>query len=142
MKGELIMEITKKNIKRLFFIVLSLIIVMSHTAVIQASDSNEYEITPRYTTISYTTVYFEINGIKANCSASVAADKSTSLKIKMEIQKKSSGTYSTVETWTTSKTGTSLFLSESRLINVLYDYRLKVTFTAGTETATVYKYPT
>ena len=46
----------------------------------------------------------------------------------------------TVETWTSSKTGTYLSMSESRNINILCDYRLKVTFTAGSEKETVYRY--
>lgn len=61
-------------------------------------------------------------------------------KIKMELQKEKSKTYETVETWTNSKTGTVLAMSESRNINVLCKYRLKVTFTAGKETEVVYKY--
>ena len=36
--------------------------------------------------------------------------------------------------------GTTLFVSESRNINVLCNYRLKVTYTAGSETEVVYKY--
>ena len=58
----------------------------------------------------------------------------------MELQKEKSKGYETVETWTSSKTGTVLAMSESRNINVLCNYRLKVTFTAGKETEVVYKY--
>lgn len=59
---------------------------------------------------------------------------------KKELQKEKSKSYETVETWTSSKTGTLLSVSESRNINVLCNYRLKVTFTAGKETEVVYKY--
>ena len=59
---------------------------------------------------------------------------------KKELQKEKSKSYETVETWTSSKTGTVLAMSESRNINVLCKYRLKVTFTAGKETEVVYKY--
>ncbi|WP_298654032.1 hypothetical protein [uncultured Eubacterium sp.] len=58
----------------------------------------------------------------------------------MELQKEKSSGYETVETWSESKTGTILSMSESRNINVLCNYRLKVTFTAGNETETIYKY--
>lgn len=58
----------------------------------------------------------------------------------MELQKKKSKGYETVETWTASKTGTILTISESRNINILCNYRLKVTFTAGNETEVIYKY--
>lgn len=67
--------------------------------------------------------------------------KSMVLKIKMELQKEKSSGYETVENWTSSKTGTYLSTKESKNINIFYDYRLKVTFTAGSETVTTYKYP-
>ena len=63
------------------------------------------------------------------------------LSIKMEIQKKKSSGYETLKTWTGSKTGTYLTMSESRNINLFSDYRLKVTFTAGSEAETTYAYP-
>ena len=59
----------------------------------------------------------------------------------MELQKKKTNGYETVETWTSSKNGVSLAMSESRNINILCDYRLKATFTAGNESTVVYKYP-
>lgn len=39
------------------------------------------------------------------------------------------------------KNGVTLAMSESRNINILCDYRLKATFTAGSESTVVYKYP-
>ena len=59
----------------------------------------------------------------------------------MELQKVKSGTYTTIETWSTSETGTTITITETRLINVLATYRLKVTFTAGSETIVRYAYP-
>lgn len=59
----------------------------------------------------------------------------------MELQKKKSGTYETVKTWSASKTGTTVLIDEKRAINLLSDYRLKTTFTAGTETRVAYAYP-
>ena len=52
-----------------------------------------------------------------------------------------SGEYKTIETWNASRTGTILTMEEGRLINVLASYRLKVTFTAGSETVVSYAYP-
>lgn len=59
----------------------------------------------------------------------------------MELQKKKSGTYETIKTWSVSKTGTYLSVAEKRAINLLADYRLKTTFTAGMETRVAYAYP-
>lgn len=99
------------------------------------------EITPYYINILKEEATIDISGLKSECSAKLYSKNSLTLLIKMELQKNKSGGYETVETWTSSKTGTYLSVSESRLINVFADYRLKVTFTAGTETSIVYDYP-
>lgn len=135
------MKKTNKFLKQSILILFSMIIVFSNFSIVNAAVNTGNEITPYYTTISYNTVYFKINGIKASCSASLEADHSTSLKITMELQKKKSGGYETIESWTASKTSVSLAISKSRNINVFCTYRLKVTFVAGTEKTTVYKYP-
>lgn len=130
--------------KKFFTVFLSIIMLLSCSlsigaAVIDNDTDNSIEL--MYTTIETNTSSLTISGIKAKCAASLRSKKSTTLKIKMELQKKKSSGYETVETWTGSKTGTYLSMSESRNINILCDYRLKVTFTAGTESTTVYKYP-
>lgn len=60
----------------------------------------------------------------------------------MELQKLSSGEYSTVETWEQSFSGRSVSMEESKLTNPLSTYRLKETFTAysgsNSETKTLY----
>lgn len=84
---------------------------------------------------------FTLSGINSTSSAKLTARTSMALNIKMELQKLKSGSYTTIETWTVSKTGTSLLMEETRLINVLSTYRLKVTFTAGSETLIRYAYP-
>ena len=58
----------------------------------------------------------------------------------MELQKQKTNRYETVETWTNSKTGTSLSMSEKRNINILNKYRLKTTFTVGSECIIKYSY--
>lgn len=130
--------------KKIFTVLLSITMLLSCSlsigaAVIDNDMDNSIEL--MYTTIETNSTSLTISGIKAKCAASLRSKKSTTLKIKMELQKKKSSGYETVETWTGSKTGTYLSMSESRNINILCDYRLKVTFTAGTESTTVYKYP-
>lgn len=99
------------------------------------------EIIERYTVIDVCSYSVKISGITATCKSSLTAKYSTSLYIKMELQKYSSGSYSTVKTWTTSKTGTTTSLSGTKAVNPLSTYRLKVTFTAGGETITRYASP-
>lgn len=82
-----------------------------------------------------------ISGVKSTSTATMQTGKSMPLSIKMELQKIKSGTYTTIETWTASRTGMTLSMSEDRLINILATYRLKVTFTAGNETIVRYAYP-
>ena len=97
-------------------------------------------ITEEYVNISKCSCSCYISGITLNASAILNAKSSMSLSIKIEVQKLKSGAYSTVETWTASKTGTSLSLNDHRTINVFSTYRIKVTFTAGGESTTKYSY--
>lgn len=68
----------------------------------------------------------------------------SSVKIKMELQKLSSGTYSTVETWEQTFAGSIGSMEESKITNPFSTYRLKATFTAysgsASETKTLYIY--
>ena len=134
----------KKNILKVVSLVLVIMTVLLTCACAFATnvDSPADEIEPdRYAVIGSTSLSFYISGVTAHCGASLSAKKSTSLQVVMTLQKKnSSGTYSNVKTWSASKTGINLALSESRVINPLSTYRLKGTFTAGGETATFYKY--
>lgn len=99
------------------------------------------QVSPRFTTISNTVVDFTISGLNSTSKATLMSQYSTNLKIVIELQKEKSSGYETIETWTKTGTGTSLILSESRLINILSNYRIKVTFTAGSESIYMYKYP-
>ena len=133
---------TQQNIRirQIALMLISLLMIFSSAFVSNAAVNNDNTISPYYLNISNRLVNLSISGIKANCSATVQSKKSVALKIKMELQKEKSSGYETVETWTSSKTGTILAMSESRNINILCNYRLKVTFTAGSETEIVYKY--
>lgn len=104
-----------------------------------ALDQSEIQLQSIY--INKSSCFISISGITANCTSSLNARSSTKLSIKMELQKKKSGTYETIKTWSVSKTGTYLSVAEKRAINLLADYRLKTTFTAGTETRVAYAYP-
>lgn len=132
----------KKHLIRLVSLVMALLMTFSVSTVAfaEADDSTDNEIVYRYSTISSTSIDFTISGITAECAATLGAQYSTSLKIKMELQKKSGDSYSTVKTWSKSKTGTATSLSGTKVINPLSTYRLKVTYTAGSETVVRYKY--
>ena len=139
-KEECIVTKQNKSIKQFVLIVLSFLMVFGNVAVADATVNYDNEVAPLYVNILSHRESIEISGIKAKFTAKLKSKKSVPLKIKMELQKEKSKTYETVETWTSSKTGTVLAMSESRNINVLCKYRLKVTFTAGKETEVVYKY--
>lgn len=132
---------TKQNnrINQVFLMLLSVLMILSGTLITNAAVKDEEILKTCYINISSSNADIRISGIKAECNAYLKVEKSMSLKIKMELQKMKSGEYETIKTWTASNTGVHLSLSESRNINVLCDYRLKVTFTAGSETKVVYK---
>ncbi len=132
----------KKKLIKIMSIIMAMLIALSASTVAfaETDDSTDTEIVYRYTTIGTNTARLSISGITASCSASLTAKYATSLYIKMELQKKSSGTYSTVKTWTKSANSTGTAVTGSRTINPLSTYRLKVTFKADNETVVTYKY--
>lgn len=131
----------KDSLIQIISIFFSIIVICSSIFTVNAATMQEDEISPCYVTISGTVSYIKISGIKANCYASITSDYSTFLSIKMELQKKKSNGYETIETWSANKTGSFLELSKSKNINLLSDYRLKVTFKADKESSISYKYP-
>ena len=132
----------KKTSFKILSVILALLMALSigTIAFAETDDSSENETNYRFSTIGSTATSFHISGLTANCAAQMTAKYSTSLKIKMELQKKSSGSYSTVKTWSKSATGIGISLEGSKIINPLSTYRLKVTYTAGSETYVAYKY--
>ena len=129
--------------KKSVSILLILTMLFSSFAIMSFASEIEDEIvvTPRFTTISSVSTAFSISGINSTSSVALISKVSTSLYIKIELQKEKTSGYETIETWTKSGTGTSLLLEETRLINVFSDYRIKVTCKAGSETHTTYDYP-
>ena len=130
-------------IKKSLSIVLILTMLFSAFAINSSAESVEEENTvmPRWSVLSGVATSFTISGLVATASVSVTTQCSTSISIKIELQKEKSTGYETIETWTKSGTGTYLSLEEDRLINILADYRIKVTCTAGGETHVKYDYP-
>lgn len=130
-------------IKKSMSLLLVLTMLFSVFAISSSAETTDEEnvIMPRFTTISAVTTVFTISGINSTASVSVSAQYSTSLYIKIELQKEKSSGYETIETWTKSGTGTVLLLEETRLINIFADYRIKVTCKADNETHVTYDYP-
>lgn len=133
----------KSRFKSALCVLLSMMVIFCQffALTVSAAEEEENQIMPRLSVISSTSTTFSISGITATCKARLFTSSSASLSIKMELQKYSSGSYSTVQTWSVSGSGTSLTDSRTKTINVLYDYRLKVTYKAGSETSVTYKYP-
>lgn len=130
-------------VKNSLSIVLILTMLFSVFAINSSAETVEEEnnIMPRWSVLDGVATSFTISGLVATASVSVTSKYSTSLSIKIELQKEKSTGYETIETWTKSGAGTYLILEEDRLINILADYRIKVTCTAGGETFTTYDYP-
>lgn len=132
-------KVLKKSVSVvLIFTMLFSVFAINATAV---EVEEENQIMPRWSTISTITTSFVISGLNSTSTVALTSQYSTSLYIKIELQKEKSSGYETLETWTKSGTGVSLSLEEKRLINVFSDYRIKVTCTAGNETQIVYDYP-
>ena len=130
-------------IKKSLSIVLILTMIFSIFAINSSATTVEEEtiIMPRFSVISGVATSFTISGLNSTSSVVLSAKYSTSLYIKIELQKEKSTGYETIETWTKSGNGVYLSLEEDRLINIFSDYRIKVTCKAGSETYTVYDYP-
>lgn len=132
-----------KFVKKSISILLILTMLFSVFAInsFGATVEDDYGVMPCFTTISSVATSFTISGLNSTSTVALKAQYSTSLYIKIELQKEKTSGYETIETWTKSGTGTYLNLEETRLINVFSDYRIKVTCTAGSETHTTYDYP-
>ncbi len=132
-----------KYAKKCASIILVLIMLFSlftiNTSAAQVEE--DYGVMPCWTTIRLIDKSFVISGINSTTDVSLYSQTSTSLKITVNFQKLKSGTYETIETWTETGTGTYLNLHETRLINILCDYRIMVTCKAGSESNVSYVYP-
>ena len=134
----------KRTMKRAVSIVLTCLMLVACALPVFAEDEqvDEQSITDvRYSTIDTPYASLSISGSTASCYSKLTAKRSVSLKIKMTLQKKSGSTWSNVQSWSASKTGTSLTLSKTKSVTSGSSYRLKVTFAAGSETVSQTVYP-
>lgn len=129
-----------RKISVIISVVMALLMALSASFVSYAKTVDDNSAQPYYVNIKSPYAAITKSGITVTATAKLVAQKSMQLKIVMELQKKKSDRYETIKTWSASKTGTRLAMSEKRNINILCDYRLKVTFTAGNETSVVYRY--
>lgn len=131
-----------KTMKKAVSILLILTMLFSSFAIMSsAAVVDDYDVMPCFTTINSVSTSFVISGLNSTSTVVLTSQVSTSLYIKIELQKEKSSGYETIETWTKSGTGYSLGLEETRLINVFSNYRIKVTCTAGSESHVKYDYP-
>lgn len=135
----------KVSMKRLLSVVLTgLMLVVCALPVFAADEQESAEpIVPptRYTVIRSKSASISVSGTTASCNAKLTAQSSATLTIKMTLQKKSGSTWSNVQSWTASKTGTLLTLSKTKSVTSGGTYRLKVTFSAGSESVSQTVYP-
>ncbi len=132
-------NIVKKSISIVLILTMLFSVFAINTYAI--GDESENTIMPRWSVISSVATSFTISGLNSTSSVVLTSKYTTSLYIKIELQKEKSTGYETIETWTKSGTSTYLMLEEDRLINIFSDYRIKVTCTAGGETHVKYDYP-
>lgn len=97
------------------------------------------------TLIGSTVADVDVGALKTTVIGSVQGVSTvTRVKIKLELQKKSGESYSTIKTWEEMFYSNEATKTESKLTSPLNTYRLKATFTAYTntssETRVVYAY--
>lgn len=132
-------NVLKSKPIKLFLCLFMMFSLLAPCAAVSAADAEE--ITPMAAVIDSYSCGITISGVTAKCNAWLQSSYNATLRITMELQKKNSSGYENVKTWTSSTYGRVHSMSESRAINLLSDYRLKVTFTAGNESRVAYAYP-
>lgn len=130
----------KKNKNLLGAIVFVCMVVLSCLPCFAATKVED-DISLMYVNVGNKGATINISNGTATCKATMTAKKSTSLKITMILQKKSGTAWINVETWTASKTGTSVSMVKTKAISTNSSYRIKVTFVAGGETLNQIVYP-
>ena len=128
-----------KSISFLLALVILFALPISGNAAHNSTFDNEFDNVKFTTILNYSSNIIK-SGITVTCKAKLNSVYSTNLKIVMTLQKNTSSGYTDVKTWTATGSGTYLDAEESRVINILYTYRLKVTFTAGNESVTTYSH--
>ena len=130
-----------RKLKAVLCLLFCAVFCMQMTAVAFAEESDDTAPEQmRYVNIDDCFCNCYISGLTLYANATLKAKSSMSLSITCELQKLKSGDYETIKTWTASDTARILTWDDSRLINLLATYRIKVTFTAGSESVTLYDY--
>lgn len=132
----------KKKVTRNLAVIL-LAIMLFNTVAFAAI--KEPDATPQMTYIMSTSLSLDKGVLSTTVSSYIkCTDSVTSVKIKMELQKLSSGTYSTIQTWEQTFSGREALMEKNKLTSLTNTYRLKTTFTAysgsSSETKTAYAY--
>ena len=105
------------------------------------TEEDEYGVMPCWSIIDGVATSFTISGIVATVSVLLTSQFTVNLMIKVELQKKTSSGYETVEIWDAFETnGMALGLEESKIINIFANYRVRIVCLAGNEQHIVYRY--
>lgn len=130
---------------RKFIILLFSVWLLISTSVGLISIAAQEENQPKTTYFSSALATIDVGILRTTVTGTVSGvDSVTSIKIKLELQKKSGASYSTIKTWEETFSGHNAMKIESKTTSPLSTYRLKATFTVYTstssETRVVYEY--
>lgn len=132
------------RLKRTTALFLSFILLLC-IGLFSASAMTSDVLQPKATYIQTTDARINVGAlsttVKGRVNGTIAV---TSIRIRLELQKKTGTTYSTIKTWEETFDSNEAVKTESKLTSPLSTYRLKATFTVYTssssETKTVYAY--
>ena len=135
----------KKSFNGVIAVLIVFSLIFSFMGLTAFADDEVKESGGRYTYIDSFSGSINHGIIKTTVKTEITGKSSvTSVKIKMELQKLSDGSYSTVETWEQTFSGRTGSLEKSKVTNPLGTYRLKSTVTAysgsNSESQTFYEY--
>lgn len=94
------------------------------------------ENSPKYTYIQSVAAGIEVGTVSTTVRGEIdGSNEVTRVEITLELQKRTSGIYSTIKTWSGSFISKHATLQKNKLTSPLNTYRLKATFTAYTSTS-------
>ncbi len=133
----------RKIMVRLCSILALLALIFSLNSIQVLANNENREPSTKMTYIDLYNATIDKGIISTTVTAKITGKSNvTSIKIKMELQKLTSGTYSTIQTWEQTFSGNTGTMEKSKTTSLLSTYRLKVTFTAycgtASETKTLY----
>lgn len=129
---------------RIFALLMASLILCSSNTVYARSynpvvESTFKSIKPRYVNIVHAISTLSIRGTRATLSANITTRNSVNTRVKMQLQKKSGATWSTVKTWNNSYIRKK-FINFEKSYTVIKGgtYRITTVFTTGGESQTSY----